>query len=241
MKKNWTDCEYKLYLNTEHKSYSHEGIDVSVLNLSESSTDNQVPWGKRTKDCVKRIQTTYTIMMLEDFFLQKDVQQQEIDNCIDMMDNNPNIVAIYFKRISGYEEDYCENEKYYCMSENKPFKLNLQAGIWRTEALVNLIEDDDNPWQFEYASSRASDNMIFLCSKYGSHSEMENSVFPYLLVRSLGYGIWEGRWLWNNKKLFLKNGFTVDKINMKTCSFIQYKIEYFFTRVKGKLKRMLNK
>ena len=73
----------------------------------------------------------------------------------------------------------------------------------------------DSPWQFEVEGyTRAKDiidKMRFYCSRATKHDRIrEGDVFPYMVDRSTGYGIWGGKWLWNNRKLFEDNNIEVD-------------------------------
>ncbi|CZR03829.1 Hypothetical protein TFLO_2864 [Trichococcus flocculiformis] len=234
-KKYWINCPYKFYLNTEKKKYTHMGIDLTVLN-SISYSSNGSTWGARIEDCLKQIDTTYVILLLEDFFLQDKVNQDELQTCINMMDNNSEIVAIYFKRIFGFTTEYDKNPNYYLMTENQEYKLNLQAGLWRKEELQKLISKEDSPWSFEEEGYLRIDNptSLFLCSKKGTHSSIKNSVFPYFTDRKLGFGIWSGKWLWNNDGLFERNGITINEISMDRFTKSDM-LRYYFKRLKDKL------
>lgn len=214
IKKYWNGCPYPIYLNTESKTYIHEGLNVNVINENRSSSTKGF-WGARLKACLKQIESKYVILLLEDFFLQDNVAQTDLNSCIQMMENNKNIKAIYFKQIAGYTTIYPENHQYFIMCEKKRYLLNLQAGLWRREDLYSLIDDKDSPWSFEEDGSfRVSEKDIFLCSTRGTHTDMANCVFPYLTDRRVGYGIWAGKWLWNNNKLFKRNGIKMGEIKL---------------------------
>ena len=240
--KYWPDCPYRYYLNTERKSLSVKGIEVDVLNLKDDTQGLQVPWGKRIKDCLKRISTPYVLLFLEDFFLQAPVDQKELEKCIGLMESDPRYTAIYFKQIAGFQEVYEKDPKYFLMNENKMYKLNLQAGLWRKADLEALIGDEDTPWSFEFVAQNRLEgqNKIFLCSKAGTHYDYEGAVFPYLTGRTTGYGIWTGKWLWNNDKLFKKNGIQMGEIHLQRFSrFDMFK--YYCRRVKEEIIKKFNK
>lgn len=231
VQKYWPDCPYPFYLNTEHKPFSVEGLEVEVLNINDAAAS--LPWGQRLKECLARIPSEYVILFLEDFFLQAPVNQEELERCIGLMEDDPNNVAIYFKQIYGFNEEYEKNPKYYIQRENKMYKLNLQAGLWRKADLEALIKNEDSPWSFEFeAQERIEDpNKIFLCSKAGTHNGFEGAVFPYLTGRITGYGIWTGKWLWNNDKLFKKNGIETGPISL--VRFTRWDmLKYYLNRLK---------
>ena len=241
-KKYWPNCPYRYYLNAERKSFKLDGVDVSVLNLKDSIIGQQVAWGKRIKDCLKRIDTPYVILFLEDFFLQAPVDQKELERCINLMEKDKKYTAIYFKQIDGFTEVYDKEPKYFLMSENIMYKLNLQAGLWRKADLEALIGDDDSPWSFEFVAQNRLEGQekIFLCSRAGTHYDYEGAVFPYLTGRSTGYGIWTGKWLWNNDKLFKKNGIQTGEIHLQRFSRLDM-FKYYCRRAKEVMVKKFNK
>ncbi len=234
LKKYWYDCPFKFYLNTESKNYEHKGIDLTVINGCHCSIITE-KWGERLKKCLKKIDSPYVILLLDDFFMQKEVLEDELESCITMMENDYEIIVIYFKNIHIGKTNYESNGKYNIINENRKYKLNLQAGLWRKADLETLISDDDSPWSFEENGHFriSSPSKKFLCSRAGSHTNIKNCVFPYLTARNLGFGIWNGKWLWNNEKLFRKNGIKVDDIKMERFSKIDLFCHYFF-RLKEK-------
>ena len=230
VKKYWKGCQYIFYLNTESKQYTHDGLNVTVINENRASCYN-ASWGVRMKNCLKQIESKYVILLLEDFFLQDNVDQAELDSCIQMMENDENIKAIYFKQIDGYSTVYPKDQQYFIMSGKKRYILNLQAGLWRTEDLYALIDDNDTPWSFEEeGASRVSEKDVFLCSTRGTHTDMSNCAFPYLTDRRTGFGIWAGKWLWNNNKLFKKNGIEIGDIKLDRFTRIDM-CKYYLQRL----------
>ena len=161
------------------------------------------------------------------------------------MEDNPSIVAVYFKQIEGYTHTYLPNQNYYLMDKsnmypNNRYMLNLQASLWKREELINLIKNDDSPWSFEEeGAARVRSGSIFLCSRNGTHTDMNGCVFPYLTDRKTGYGIWAGKWLWNNNMLLKKNGISVPSISMEHFTRIDM-VKYLLKRFKEKLKEVRN-
>lgn len=238
VKKYWKGCTYSFILNTETKNFVYDGLNVTVINCNSLQAKS---WGARFKNCLNKIESKYVILLLEDFFLQENVNQKELDDCINMMDSNDKIKVIYFKQIDGYTDIYKQNPRYFHMKENKRYKLNLQAGIWRKNDLYSLIDNNDSPWSFEEEGSKRVDTKdIYLCSTRGTHTDMSNCVFPYLTDRRTGYGIWAGKWLWNNDNLFRKNGIKIDHISMVKFTKIDM-LKYYLHRIRQEIsKKFIN-
>ncbi|WP_264229503.1 hypothetical protein [Acholeplasma laidlawii] len=232
VKKYWSDCPYDFVLNTQTKSYANELVNVTTFNYSTQDIPQGDKWGKRLKHCLDSVNTPFVILLLEDFFLHDHVNQFEINKCIEIMQENQNIVSIYFKRISGYSVTSTIDQRFILLDENKRFKCNLQASLWNRYELSTILLDEDTPWSFEeYGHLRIRDvNKVFLCTKEGTHSSIKNAVFPYYTDRRMGYGIWSGKWLWNNSKLFKKNNIQIDRIKMKKFTRLDM-VTYYIKRV----------
>lgn len=240
--KFWVDNPYPYYLNTESKKLIINNLDIHVLNIEKGEMGNSVPWGGRLKKCLERISSPYVVLLLEDFFLHAPVDQKELERCIEIMEADHRYAAIYFKQIDGFKDVYEKEPKYFLMSENIMYKLNLQAGLWRKSDLEALVGDEDTPWSFEFIAQNRLEGQdkMFLCSRAGTHYDYEGAVFPYLTGRTTGYGIWTGKWLWNNDKLFKKNGIQTGEIHLpRFTRFDMFK--YYCRRVKEEIAKKLNK
>ncbi len=236
--KHWPNCRYEKVLNTETKQFNNKDFDVRTVNSTKKS------WGDRMFDVLQEVDTSYVICMLEDFFLQKDVDFEEIERCINAMDENPDIAVFYFSKISGYKTPSQKFQKYFEMhpeENNSQYMFNCQAALWRKDALENSVKNNKTPWEYEDEGFLKADEklkkMEYYCSKESYYDAIRDSdVFSYLLVRGLGYGIFESKWLWNNKKLFKKENIAC-KCN--TLPKLR-KSKYLYDRYKSIVKRRLH-
>ena len=87
------------------------------------------------------------------------------------------------------------------------YLLNCQAAIWRRKDLIRFLSPYEDPWQFEiYGSNRAK-----LYNRKFLRKERENpSPFIYNICVENGYGLYGGKWLYSNKKLFQDSGIQAD-------------------------------
>ncbi len=226
--KYWPSCPYPLVLNTETKSFQHTSVPVQVLHpVGPAPT-----WGARMRQILEQVPSDYVLLLLEDFFFQSPVNQAEIEHCLTWLEREPEAAAIYFKRITGFQTPY--NDDYLKLDERRAYLLNLQAGVWRKEALLDVLKETDSPWSFEEKGhDRLTDEQFnyytFYCTAKGSHTDSSENIFNYLVARQFGYGIWMGKWLWNNHRLFTEHGVTPPKTlsleKMSKGQYIQYKIK----------------
>lgn len=205
--REWRNCPYQIYLNTETKGFSIEGKQLYVLNSGECT----LSWSLRLKKALQRIKTEYVLFLLEDFFMLDKVNQEEINRCLDIMDENHKISVIDFECAKSGEGEPCEYEGYCRRNLNSMYFLNCQASIWRRKDLIRFLSPYESPWQFEiYGSGRAKlYNRIFLL-----RSSQSPKVFNYNVNWDTGYGLHGGKWLKSNVSLFEQNGIEVDYSRM---------------------------
>lgn len=92
----WGECPYSIYLNTEEKNISYNNLDIEVINHSKN-----MQWSDRLIDSLKKIKTKYVILMLDDFFINADVNQDKLDQCINWMDQNPDVAVFHLRQAYG--------------------------------------------------------------------------------------------------------------------------------------------
>lgn len=221
--KYYKDCPFKVYLNTEKEKCNFN--NVVTLNSNASS------WSERLISCLQAIDTKYVILLLDDFFIQKNVDSEFILNSIKIMEEDEKINCIYFKKIStNYLGDY--NSSFSIMDPSKKYALNFQASIWNRNDLLRLLPKNGDAWFIE-EQTYLGEEKLFLCMKKGSTKHLKNDVFNYLWSIKTGYGVCKSKWLWNNPKLFKKENITV---NFFELGFLK-KSQYYKSAIKLRFSR----
>lgn len=199
-KKHW-ECPYKVYLNTETKDYSKDG--VVTLNCKRKNAT----WSVRLKQALGRIHSKFVIFFLEDFFLLDRVDQAEIDRCVGIMEKDRSISVIdfeYFKDPASVPSGY---DGYRARSLRARYFLNCQTAIWRRKDLMRYLNRYESPWQFElFGSERAK----LYGKKFLFSDDGWKLPFLYNVNWNTGYGIHHGKWLKSNVALFAQNGIDFD-------------------------------
>lgn len=230
-KKQWHNCPYDFYMVTETKKYSDEYLNIKMINYNSNS------WSVRLKAALKRIDTEFVILLLEDFFLQEAVLQDEIERCLELMKNDNKISVIDFEQDEkSYGLPYPSNNNYCERNIKSMYFLNCQASIWRRKDLIRFLSPYEDPWQFEiFGSQRVKIyNKRFLLHCNG------NKVFTYDADPVTGYGCHGGKWLKSNVSLFKRFGIEYDFSNFGFCEestessicspprvTMKYRMEYF--------------
>lgn len=201
-KQSWCNCPYPVYLNTETKQYHDNSVPVHMLNYTAGS------WSSRLKKALQAIKTKYVILLLEDFFLLDKVNEEAVSESIALMQKDKRIAVIDFsldKKSAG--KPYPSNGNFCERARSSLYFLNCQAAIWRRRDLIKFLSPYESPWQFELFGSRRVHlyRKTFLLRNYRS-----DCVFHYSFNINTGYGIYRGKWLRSNIKLFEDHHITTD-------------------------------
>lgn len=211
-KKYWTDCPYKIYLNTETKSYSYPGLDIECLNVLNSK--KKYTWSKRLIDCLKRINSKYIVFLLEDFFFLDYVKSGILDKTKVWLDQNEDVSCFQFYpnvKLVSYDDGCFPG--FLRRDMKGKWWLRCQAAIWRRSDLLQYLNPYENVWQYEEYGT----NMAKLYNKrFYNAADTDSIPFFYNVDITSGYGLYEGQWLESNKALFEKENISVDFEKMGT-------------------------
>lgn len=206
LKKYWHDCPYPIVLNTETKAYKDDFLPIKCYSLYQNKKPT---YGERMLEHLKRIDSEFIIMMLDDFFLRSPVDMGKIDVYIEFMEANPDVAYITFDSVKdqfntddGALKDCLLRPKY------GEYKVNLQGGIWNKKALPYYVRKHETPWEFETKGSIRSfeRNDRFYCLK-----DLSLSPINYGKKPGLTWGIVRGKWAKGDvEPLFRKHGIECD-------------------------------
>jgi len=201
-------------------------------------------WGKRLYLALERIESEYVVVLLDDFFLRQKVDSDEIAKCIARMNADREIAVFYYNRITGYTETSIKYKKYYIMTPSNTknrYMINCQAALWRKNILMEAVKHSETPWDLEERAfahlPEEMKRMKYYCLKDAWYDEIRvNDVFSYVLVREKGYGVWQSKWLWNNKKLFRQEKIHVNMKSLGRMSRFSFVLEKFKRHIKDRWK-----
>lgn len=204
-KKNWPECNLRIILNTESKKIQVEGCN---LNFVESNDFSNLTYGSRMIHHLKSIESEYTLLLLDDFFIRDKVNEELLEDYIEIMDSDKKIAAINFDPSErGGKEYYTNDSRLIKLPEIAPYKLNMQGCIWKTEFLLNSWDSSDNPWLWE---------------SFGNYTTF-NSDYDFLHISDIrftpinygynpkGMGVYRGKWVYDDVfNLFNQNNIEID-------------------------------
>lgn len=186
----WPDCDCKIILNTEHKSFSFEDLQIVTLNLSPA--DSKKPWGWRLRRALSLVDTEFVIALFDDFILEAPVDKRKLAKCIEEMKKNAEISVFYFNNIPGINSPDPIHEEFELIGKRNDYRLNSAPALWKTQQLLKFTGDLDSPWAWEFFGSARTygDSGQFYCAKI----DKENTfVYNYALGGAIRRGKWVSR------------------------------------------------
>lgn len=189
-RKFWLSCEFQVYLGTNEAQFEAE--NVKVIHSGKPAD-----WSTDTRKILEKIPETYIILLLEDYFLERPVDLSWLNNCLEFTKKSD----ASFMRIASFRKDHepmyafdlsTFNPQFGITRLNAPFRVNLQAGIWNKNDLIQLIKEGESPWEFETQGSVRSRSMRkpFLGITESSEKDILVGPIPYLCT-----AITKGTWM----------------------------------------------
>lgn len=215
-KKYWPDFHGTIYLNTETKDFSFEGLDIVPIKnklVGES-------WSKCLKFALNFIEEEIILYLQDDYFLKDTVQKNIIEHLYSkILENNIDCIHLTpFASEGPFEKSqYLDVLKY---SKKAAYKIGTQASLWRKSTMKKYLKDHENAWHFEvFGTKRAwrHNEEIYIYN----FNKNENEIIPYSPT-----GIVKGKW----KKDAVFELFAINEID------INYNIRGFYNPQKNKYK-----
>jgi hypothetical protein len=223
LNKYWKDLPEQIYLISETEDFEIESVKIKVFKFGRGHD-----WGDLLYSALSMIDTKYVFFSLEDFFVCREVDEESLEKCMEIMDADDGIAEIRLKPSS--DKTLVEETRFGVFrkaTEDTPYRVDTQFALWRREVLLELVRKNETAWEFEKnATKRAKDTeYTFLWNYSKIPNSIENMIIPYHLDAKEhfkeGYSIAWGKWLWNNKQLFEQNG--IFNVNYKELGVLSQK------------------
>lgn len=206
LKKYWDTKDIPILLNTETIDFSFEGLPVECVHFSPEAA-----YGERMIHALAQIKTPYTLLLLDDFFIRKEVDARRIEEIIRWMDADQDIICFNTDPNIVYAD--WEINKYPGFRRITPgnnFALSMQAGIWRTEGLKKYWRPKVSPWEWETYCNVLTTRYPgdkFYCTLENAEQFIDYGHYGYGTL----WGVVQGKWILEDvQPLFEKEGIEMD-------------------------------
>lgn len=168
--KNWPDCPYDILLFSNEESYEDERVRTVL-----SGPDKD--WSSSVKACLKQIDYEYILILFDDVFLIKKVDQQKFLGLIGYIDQYK---PEYQKFTPDPKPDVRINKEIGKFHINTHYRNGLMS-IWKKQILIDMLIEGESAWAFETKGLERS-------QKY------ENVFGSYVYYFNFLHGVEKGKW-----------------------------------------------
>lgn len=138
LKKYWPDCPYDIVLNTESEVFTIDGLHV-VCHQFYNKGEN-VPYGERLLRHLNAIDTPYIFILMDDFFLRKEVDTAKIQFCIHELERNSDIAVFSFDSVRDEMNiDDGQYSDFLLRPQCGEYKLNFQGGGYGAKTYLQVM------------------------------------------------------------------------------------------------------
>lgn len=231
--KYWENCDYDVVLVTNYKQFG----DVKTI-----TTGLEIDWVNRTLKAIECINTRYVMLLLEDYFLSRCLDNDMIENYLDFMCSND---CKYLRLVEFPKSRFDDNKDntYIPIYEDEEYGINLQASIWDRNYLIGLLKSikTGSAWSFE----------VELLKK-AKEAPNKPLIGCYTLRGNpLGFhnGILKGKWFSKEILFYKKRGIVINyqprgKLSMIESfkySFVQFVKNHVSYKTRKTIKKFLTK
>jgi hypothetical protein len=150
------------------------------------------PWGECLLRCLDLVRTDVVLYLQEDYFLHAPVDVATLQGlCRKMVAEGHGHVSLTPHSTEKPWTPLRDDPGLCVVDQKAAFRINLQAGLWRTQVLRRHLRRHENPWQFEVWGTRRSHRMkeSFLCVNPEALGRGDVAIVPYFAT-----GIVAGQW-----------------------------------------------
>ena len=176
----WPDNHYDLI-------YNHESS--KILSYTDIEKENK-KWGARLIDILNKVETTYVMILFDDYVLEDYVDNEKIYMVLSVLKSDDESSVFYLN--SACVKDHIDDpiNDYRLLKDRVDYRLNSVPSIWKKKDLILNTRKYDNPWSWEiFGSYRTFNNN----KNFYSSSSQKNNIYKY--NHQKGGAIYRGKWV----------------------------------------------
>lgn len=230
----WPEYNGKIYLNTEYKDFSYEGLNIICLKVAAGEQDaHKITWSECLMRALEKIDADIVLYMQEDYFLKDYVKNELVEKYASLfLDNEIDCIHLTDQAVVE-ERDKCKLEGLNNVKVKQRYRISCQAALWRKDVLHCYLRTYENAWQFEeFGSKRASilKHKFYVVDRNWVKLD-KFEIIPYIFT-----GIVQGKWYEKVVPLFSNHNI---KIDFSKRGFLGKAIKPpIIQRLKNKFKRV---
>jgi hypothetical protein len=205
----WPNCPFPVWLNTERKVFEGVGLNVSCTQVqARTGNGRRLTWSECLLAALDLLTTPLVLYMQEDYFLDRPVDGDLIEQLCDLMLANPEIKHVGLTHFGSHGPfEPTADQRLWRISQRSKYRISTQAGLWRVPTLRSYLLPHENGWMFEIFGTRraARRNECFLTLNRNLYSPGRDQA----AIQYLHTGIIKGRWHPAIPRFFEQHGISV--------------------------------
>lgn len=219
----WPEYKGKIYLNTQEKEYSHEGLNIICTKVGKKKY-----FGETFRAGLKQVDGEDILLIMIDYLFMGQVNHEKVLDYYKLFKKHDlDSLCLFPQKFPHYK---CLGNADILLAK-PPFPLSIlfgyQIAFWGKSVLFEMALPHENPWMSEWYGSQRAEKM---CIRMGYLAHQWNMPIPYDARGCLHQGLW----LDNAIKFMQENNYTKFDFN-KRGYYDNYKVyESFLYRIKIK-------
>jgi len=146
--RHWPDCPFPVWLGSNEAAF--DDPRVRTVRVGEDRS-----WSEDMRLMLEAIPAPYILILLEDFFLRRTVDTPKLLRLVTALDDQGGHMLRLYPN-PGPDRHVAEYPEIGALDGEAPYRVCLQAAIWRRESLNWLLVPGESAWQFESGASLRS-------------------------------------------------------------------------------------
>lgn len=149
LRRHWPDCPYPIYLGANHQTVTDPRVRSILIG-------DDPGWAAGVREMLRRVDSEYIILLLEDFFLTAPVDTVRIQE-LAALARDRGVGSLLLRaheppfRMPGAPVKDAPGLTR--IAARHPYRVTTQAAIWRKEVLERLLLPGFSAWDFELIGS----------------------------------------------------------------------------------------
>ena len=191
-------CMEKYYPEHPEVIYSTE----TIVNPHYKTICKNYPleqWTRRIRETLEEIDDDKVLVMVDDCFIRKQVDV----NRIKYLESNlkGNIAMFNFEKTFDSNDEETALKGVKKRQHNSPYEVSIMCGLWDKEKLMNVIQEDSNPWEVEGKQNTCGYDYYINAGDYIIDWGYETYIYT---------GLCKGKWCKNVIPFFEQEGIKID-------------------------------
>ena len=155
-------------------------------------------WTRRIRESLEEVKDDLVLLMVDDIFIRKQVDEKRIKYISGLFGGSLALVNL--------EKEWDDNEEIGLdrlkrRTKGKMFRISLMCGVWDRKKLIDILEDDHDPWFVENSQP---------CKGYEYYINSGDYIIDWGYKTFIPFGVSQGRWNREIVPFFEAEGIEID-------------------------------